>query len=261
MRDPQRCPGFLAKPLQDARELCEGAGGRLRAAAVANIHAADINRDGRDEYLFEYAGNVDCEGAASVFSCGSLGCPLTLYGHASEQGKGQRAEQRTEQGNEHGAGGWRELGSIFFVQDPAGVELLESSARGGFRDLRIARCSAEACVEQWYYRWNGTAYEQSHVDVRGARVEFADSIHGLYPLTATTALLELPRADAAEIARYDADTEVAIVGTAVSAAQTTGTSAAVDATRNATPAETYYYVSPCNACASGFVPRSALRIP
>jgi hypothetical protein len=40
------------------------------------------------------------------------------------------------------------------------------------------------------------------------------------------------------IKHYDANTEVAIVGTAEQA--------------------DYYYVSPCNACESGFVPKSAI---
>jgi len=43
---------------------------------------------------------------------------------------------------------------------------------------------------------------------------------------------------ASVINRYDAGTEVAIVGTAYGAG--------------------YYYVSPCNACESGLVPKSAV---
>ena len=84
----------------------------------------------------------------------------------------------------------------------------------------------------------GMYYEAASVEVRGYPVDFANSVHGLHALVADTTLLATPRADGAALERHSAGTEVDIIGTAEAA--------------------DYYYVSPCNACASGFVPRTAL---
>jgi hypothetical protein len=102
-------------------------------------------------------------------------------------------------------------------------------------------CAQEKCAERSFYEWTGTAYDSTRLEVGGAGVDVAGSIHGLYPLAAATTLRALPAANAAEVGRYDAGTEVAIVGTAEGA--------------------DYYYVSPCNACESGFAPRSAVTVP
>jgi len=84
-------------------------------------------------------------------------------------------------------------------------------------------------------------YEATRVDVRGTRVDVAGSIRGLYELSAATTLRAQPSSRAAEMGHYDAGTEVAILGTAAGG--------------------DYFYVSPCNACDSGFAPRAALKIP
>ena len=75
--------------------------------------------------------------------------------------------------------------------------------------------------------------------LRGFRVAFADSVHGLRASDGDIAVFAAPRPDAAVLAVYPSRTELAIVGTVVGA--------------------DYYYVSPCNACESGFVPTSALK--
>ena len=75
--------------------------------------------------------------------------------------------------------------------------------------------------------------------MRGFRVEVADSIHGLYGLTGDIVLRATPAASGVEIGRYGSDTIVAIVGTAEDG--------------------DWYYVSPCNACESGFMARAGIR--
>ena len=57
---------------------------------------------------------------------------------------------------------------------------------------------------------------------------------------AATTVLAAPSAGARDVGQYDAGIEVAIIGTAERA--------------------DYYYVSPCNACESGFVPKSAVDV-
>jgi hypothetical protein len=76
--------------------------------------------------------------------------------------------------------------------------------------------------------------------VRGYRVDFARSLHSLYGLVGPVDVLSAPTPRASIVGHYDADIEVAIVGTTV--------------------AGDYYYVSPCSACASGFVPVAKVRV-
>ncbi len=218
MPDAQQCPGFVVESLKSSSQTCREAGGTLIADPESAIWELDVNDDGQQEMTFPLAGNVTCENAFSVFSCGSLGCPTPLY-------------QLQE-------GAWREIGGI----DARTMEALSvvSVSPGQYGTLRVGCAPANSdCVETWYYVWNGSAYGKSHVEVRGHRVNFADSIHGLYTLVTITRLLSIPEAGASFVARYPGDTEVAIVGTSEKG--------------------DYYYVSPCNACESGFVEKSAVR--
>lgn len=215
--DPLRCPAPLRTALREAATTCRDAGGTLVGADAGTVWSLDVDGDGRQELLFELDGNVTCEGAWSVFSCGSLGCPKTLYGLRDRS--------------------WAPIGEIF-SRAPELITL-EDGERGGYRALDV--CGDVDCGERWTYEWRDERYEQIVVDVRGTRVEFESSVHGLYPLAAATVVRAAPTPNAEELGRYDAGTSVAIVGTAA--------------------AEGYYYVSPCNACASGFVPRSALPLP
>jgi hypothetical protein len=215
-----RCPGFLFAAVTGARDICREVGGTLVGAAEASIWAVDVNGDAKPEFVYEHDGNVTCEEAYSVFSCGSLGCPKVLM--------------------EHFNGEWREIAGIFFAYEPQQLEVLDAAA-DGYHTLRVGCGGTEPCPEQWLYEWLGTAYDRTRAEVRGHGVDLASSIHGLYPFVAQTRVLATPTAGAEQLGTYEAGTEVAIVGTAETA--------------------DYYYVSPCNACDSGFVPKAAVRVP
>ncbi|AMN45705.1 hypothetical protein ACG33_00995 [Steroidobacter denitrificans] len=73
------CPDFLVSALAEAREVCADAGGHLAPGPQPVLTGIDVNGDGRREFLFRLDESVACEGAWSVFSCGSLGCPFMLY--------------------------------------------------------------------------------------------------------------------------------------------------------------------------------------
>jgi len=219
-RDSERCPGFLVDVIAQARQTCRDAGGTLTPQSPANVWAVDVDRDGRPELAFEHDGNVSCEGAWSVFDCGSLGCPKVLY-------------------QEHD-GTWQPIAQIY-ADSMESVEVLAPAQGRRYGDLRVGCGGESPCPEYWTYVWSGEQYESERIEVRGFPVDFAHSIHGLHALTGETPLLATPAPDARVTAHYDASTEVEIIGTAVGA--------------------DYYYVSPCNACESGFVPRTTVRIP
>jgi hypothetical protein len=217
-RNEARCPGFLAEPLKEARQICADAGGTLTATPSTDIWKLDVDGDAIPEFIFEYAGNVQCEGAWSVFDCGSLGCSKALY-------------------QKH-RGAWRMIAAIS-ADSPQTLELTDVAAAHGYRDLRVGCEGDDPCPVYSYYHWDGGQYEPTHLEVRGHRVEFGNSIHGLYGLTGAIDVFTEPTKGAATAGHYAADTIVAIVGTA------TGLD--------------YYYVSPCNACDSGFIPKSSVR--
>ena len=114
---------------------------------------------------------MQCEGAWSVFECGSLGCPKALY-------------------RKH-EGAWRAIAELW-ADAPASLELTGAVSAQGYRDLRVGCASHEPCAEYWYYHWSGEQYERTHLEVRGHRVEFADSIHGLYGLVSAVDVLAEP---------------------------------------------------------------------
>jgi hypothetical protein len=215
-RKPAICPGFLVEPLKYALAACRDAGGHLVPVAPATVWTLDVNGDNKKEYSFELEGNVACDGAPSVFSCGSLGCPVTLY--------------------ENFQGGWRAIGQ-FSSGGIQSLEFLKARAPGGYRDLRAGCGTGDSCAEFAHYHWTGKQYESQWLEVRGFKVTFGDTAHGLYGLIGDTSLLATPAADGSVLATYGSATEVAVIG--VSGA--------------------YYYVSPCNACESGFIPRTAVR--
>jgi hypothetical protein len=216
--DDAQCPGYLVEPLRQARDLCEEVDGALKPLEAPEVWGLDVNRDGHTEYVFELEGVVTCEGAPGVFSCGSLGCPKVMY--------------------EESADGWRAIAEVW-AYAPAMLEVLVADAAQPYGDLRVGCVDAAPCDEYWYSQWRGNAYERTHLDVRGHRVEFSDSIHGLYGVVGAIDVLATPTDGAAVIGHYSADTDVEIVGTAAEGE--------------------YYYVSPCNACESGFVPKSAVH--
>jgi hypothetical protein len=219
-KETARCPGFLLDALEEAERTCGDVNGKLAPAASARVWSFDVNGDGHVEYLVNIEQIVDCQGAPSVFSCGSLGCPALLY--------------------ERHHGVWQLIAEIYADSEDS-IEALGTPVSGQHRELRVGCQGENPCREYWFYEWRVGQYERERIEVRGFSVNFSTSLHGLVKLQDATALLATPSADARVIQRYDADTEVAIVGTADKA--------------------DYYYVSPCNACDSGFVPKSAIRNP
>lgn len=212
--DAARCPAYLANLVADARAMCSEAGGKLEGAEEAEVWQLDVDDDGHSEVALEPNGNVTCVDAYSLFECGSLGCPKTLY-----------AERN---------GAWQPIGALFAVE-PEAVEITEQRIEG-HRTLRVCR-DGPPCVELWYYEWRGKEYARTRLDVRGFPVEFANTTHGLRPLLEATDLKATPATQGESVGRYEAGTEVAIVGTAAGG---------------------FYYVSPCNACMPGFVPATAV---
>lgn len=213
-----RCPAPLRMAVTEAITACRNVDGTLSGEQEGIVWALDVNGDGRQEVAFELDGNVACEGAYSLFSCGSLGCPKSLF--------------------ELRAGQWTLIGSLS-ASAPDDITVATAAASDGHRALEV--CTRERCAERWTYEWSGTVYDTTRLEAGGAAVDVASSIRGLYSLAAATTVRAAPRANATDVGRYDAGTEVAIVGTAEGA--------------------DYYYVSPCNACDSGFVPRSAVAVP
>jgi hypothetical protein len=134
------------------------------------------------------------------------------------------------------AGTWTLIASL----STSMPEQLELGARTASGSRTLTVCAREECAERWTYEWQGSAYDSTRLEVRGVGVDFAGSIHGLYPFVAATTVRAAPSADARDVGQYDAGIEAAIIGTAEGA--------------------DYYYVSPCNACDSGFVLKSAVDV-
>jgi hypothetical protein len=212
--DAATCPSFLMETAIDAELLCRDAGGTVGPIESADIWSIDVNGDDRPEHAFAIDDVVYCEGAPSLYSCGSLGCPKALYGERD--------------------GSWRLIGSLSALSRDD-IALSGSMREDGYRDLVVGCTDREDCV-RWTYVWRDDSYEPESADVRGHRVEFADSVHGLFALGADTTLLATPAPDSARLDSYVAGTDVAIIGTAGE----------------------YFYVSPCNACESGFVPAALI---
>ncbi len=218
--DPGRCPAFLVLALAAGHETCREAGGRLVPVRVPQIWTLDVNGDGESEYLFDLGSNVGCEGAWSIFECGSLGCPQILY------------EERD--------GAWRDIAALGAGAADS-IEVLAPAPGTPYRELRVGCTGEDPCSEVAYLAWSGEHYELERLEVRGHGVRVLGVVHGLRGLTGEVALRATPAPDAALLGRYAADTEVAILGEAQDAP--------------------YYYVSPCNACESGFIEKSAVRAP
>jgi hypothetical protein len=219
--DEKRCPGFIVSALADAGTMCREVGGRLRAFPQSALWAIDVNADGKPEYLFDTTQNVDCEGAPSVLGCGSSDCGLPLY---------------TRKGNQ-----WQVIGNLPNL--PAAIEVVPGSGRDGFADLRTG-CGEADCAEYQQHRWNGSAYDLAGYEVRGHAVDIPAERGQLWTLARDVAVLAEPRRGAKVLRRYKARTEV--------------TEMVILGKARAAP---FLYVSPCNACESGFVEPAALRRP
>jgi len=211
-----RCPAFISDGLREMTATCADVGGRLVPADRASLWSLDVNGDGREEFLYDATDNFHCEGAASVFSCGSLGCPVSLF--------------------ERRATAWVAIGAMRPTDVPA-AEVLPPAPGERYGMLRGGCAGDRPCDEVTYYRWNGSAYDSSLIDVRGNWVDLAND--GLWTLVGDSAILAAPSPDATVVGRYPKGTEVVVIG-------------------NARDGQ-YKFVSPCNACQSGFIDPAALR--
>jgi hypothetical protein len=133
---------------------------------------------------------------------------------------------------------WRSIGSIG-VADPVAVELLPARPGSRYRELRVGCAGEGVCDEFAYYRFGKDTYELARLQVRGHWVDVVGGRGEPRGLLGEVAVKATPAKDGAELKRYPADTEVVVLGRA------TGTP--------------YLYISPCDACASGFVEASALK--
>ena len=213
--DAALCPAFLRSAVAEARAMCTEAGGKLEGAAQADVWQLDVDDDGRNEVALELNGNVTCVDAYSLFECGSLGCPKTLYAQRDGQ--------------------WQPIAALY-AYGPEGVDITDQRV-GGHRTLRACR-EGPPCVEFWYHEWRGDTYDLTRAEVRGFGVEFANDAQGLRALVAAADVKATPTAQGESVGHYEAGTEMAVIGKAAGG---------------------FYYVSPCNACPSGFVPASAVR--
>jgi hypothetical protein len=185
----QNCPGYISASLPDMISTCEQVGGTLVANAQPALQSLDVNGDAKPEILIDLAENYLCDGAASVFSCGSLGCATTLF------------ERRN--------GSWSAIGFLNALDAPA-AEVLASQPGSTYGTLR-GGCSGERpCDELTYYQWDGNSYQPTLIEVRGHWVDRKNE--GFWTLTRDMPLLESPAADAAILDHYPKGTEVIVIG-------------------------------------------------
>jgi len=216
--DERRCPGFIEMSATEAAATCKAVGGTLVAAQQPSLQSLDVNGDGQSEFLYDFTENFVCDNSPSVFSCGSLGCPVVLT-------------QKRD-------GIWNTIGTLRSY-DAFRAELLAAEGDSAYGIVRAGCGGKRPCEEMWHYRWDGSAYQITTIEVRGHVVDFAND--GLWALIDDQSVLAEPSPDAAVLDRYPKDTIVVVIGDA-----------------RATP---YKYVSPCNACTSGFVDAGVLRNP
>jgi hypothetical protein len=189
--DQERCPGFISEALPGVIGQCSGAGGELRPVDVPEIWSLDVDADGEPEYLIDFTGNYYCDGAPSVLSCGSLGCPSLLYAKRDDA--------------------WKVLAYVS-GEDVPGIEVLAAPAGAREGTLRGGCAGARPCGERTMYTWQGAGYEASAVEARGHRVDLAPG--GLWTLMEDTPVLAAPAAGAKVLGRYASGTEVVLRGKA-----------------------------------------------
>lgn len=210
------CLGIITAGLVGTIEICAGVGGELAPMRQPSLQSLDVNGDGQSEFLYDVTENYQCDGAPSVLSCGSLGCPVLLL-------------------EEHD-GAWNTIG-LLNTGDAVAAEVLLPEPGMQYGTLRGGCAGERPCEEMTYYVRDGSAYLETMIDANGQWVDIAPA--GLWTLIDETAVLASPSPGAVVLQRYPAGTEVAVIGDARGAP--------------------YKYVSPCNACKSGFVDSTALR--
>lgn len=211
------CPAFVIAGLVEMAAACTEAGGRLEPGQRPAVTALDVNGDGMAELLYNGAENYRCDTAPSLFDCGSLGCPVSLY--------------------ERQSGGWSLIG-MFSANDAPRLEALAPEPGARYGTLRGGCAGDRPCEELTYYRWDDRAYAAALIEARGHAVDIANG-GGLWTLVRDATVLAAPAPDASVLERYPMGTDVVLLGDSRDAR--------------------YRYVSPCNACRSGFIEATALR--
>ena len=130
---------------------------------------------------------------------------------------------------------WQIIGNL--PERSAAISTLPT-ARGQYADLRVA-CEGAGCAEIQRYEWNGKSYDLAGFEVRGHAVDIPLSRGQIWKFTRAVTVLADPKRGAKTLGQYKTDSFPVILGKARGAP--------------------YYYVSPCNACESGFVEQSAMR--
>ena len=185
------CPTYILQSLDYMIQECSPVGGELQALPESAAWSLDVDGDGDAEVMLDLTQNFTCQGAPSVFSCGSLGCPYFLY---------------IQDGDD-----WNELGAIN-ADDAPGIEVLSSKAKDIPATLRGGCTGQRPCSEFTFYTWNGNAYERSLIEYRGHKVDVAPG--GLWTLTRDAAVLDAPAKGAAVLDEYPTGTTVVVIGTA-----------------------------------------------
>jgi len=188
---PETCPGYVLDSLVYAVEECARVGGMLKPASAPVLRALDIDADGGDEVLYDFTENYYCEGAPSIFSCGSGGCPTGLYAKRD--------------------GAWMVLGSIN-AEDSPGIELLAAPVGARYATLRGGCSGTRPCGEITQYTWNGTGYDRTLIEVGATMVDVAPG--GMQTLLADTGVRAAPTPDAPVLDTYPAGRDFVVIGTA-----------------------------------------------
>jgi len=185
-----KCPTYILQSLDYMIQECSRVGGELKPLPESAAWSLDVDSDGKPEILLDLTQNFTCQGAPSVFSCGSLGCPYFLY---------------TLRGD-----AWDELGAIN-ADDAPGIDVLRGKP-GEPATLRGGCTGQRPCSELTHYTWNGNAYDRSLIEYRGNTVDVAPG--GLWTLTRDAPVLVAPAPDAAVIDEYPEGTTVVVIGAA-----------------------------------------------
>ena len=184
------CPSFILLSLDYMIQECTSAGGTLQPVPEAQAWLLDVESDGRNEMLVDLTGNYVCQGAPSVSSCGSLGCPYFLYAPRGE--------------------GWAEIAAIA-AEDAPKIEVLAGSA-GGPATLRGGCVGERPCEELTHYQWNGAIYERAWIEFRGTPVDVVPG--GLWILNKDAPVVSAPKKGATVIDEYPAETAMVVLGNA-----------------------------------------------
>jgi hypothetical protein len=191
--DDNKCPAFITdqNALRDSVTSCREVGGTLTPHPRATIFSLDFDGDGQAEYLYEFNANFDCDGAASLFSCGDSECPKVLY--RKEQGK------------------WRGIGAF----DSTRIFTLPSTGKTPHPDLKVL-CDDTGQCDSVNYSWNGAKYEENGLSLRGYSIlRLRPPLQGkLITLQRKLKVLAEPRAGSRSVGEYDRGAMFAIAGQA-----------------------------------------------